>query len=90
MKAVIRLKVNVLDQLQEQYGLNNYQLALRAGIAPSQIGRVKNGSKAGADFIAAIMSVFPDKQFNDLFFLQKPLQQSQEISSDLQPAGSAG
>ena len=90
MKPVIRLKVDELEQLQELYDLNNYQLALKANIAPSQVGRVKKGSNAGADFIAAILTVFPEKTFSELFFLVKPLQESQGPIQELRPTGSAG
>ena len=78
MKPVIKLKTQVVLALQENRELKNVDLAVRTSLNPSQIGRVLKGfNRPGEDFIAGMLSAFPDKKFEDLFFLETPLHQSQ-------------
>jgi hypothetical protein len=75
MKPRISLKIEYLKQLQEERGISDAALASMASLNPSQIWRVKEGRcNPGPDFIAGLLNAFPDKNFDDLFFLAKPLQ----------------
>jgi hypothetical protein len=86
MKPVIKLKTQAILDLQENRCLNNVELADRSFLSPSQIGRVKKElNLPGEDFIAGMLHAFPDKKFEDLFFLEPSLQESQE--RNLKPTG---
>jgi transcriptional regulator with XRE-family HTH domain len=79
MKPKIVLKSEYLKELQEERGITDVALAKLAFLNPSQIWRVKERrSNPGPEFIAGILNAFPDKNFNDLFFILNPLQESQE------------
>ena len=79
MKPVIQVKPNVIEEIQATFNLNDSKLALKTGLNSSQIGRVKKKKcSPGADFIAGMLVAFPDKKFEDIFFLYNPLQEGQE------------
>lgn len=75
MKPRISLKIHDLQRLQKERNISDAALASMASLNPSQIWRVKEGRcNPGPDFIAGLLNAFPDKNFDDLFFLSKPLQ----------------
>ena len=79
MKPRISLKTEYLKKLQKEQGISDAVLASMASLNPSQIWRVKEGRcNPGPDFIAGLLNAFPDKSFDDLFFLAKPLQARQD------------
>lgn len=88
MKQKISLKIEYLRQLQEERGISDAKLASMASLNPSQIWRVKEGRcKPGPDFIAGLLNAFPDKTFDDLFFLARPLQARQGKDATLDATG---
>jgi transcriptional regulator with XRE-family HTH domain len=75
MKPKVLLKTEYLKRLQDERGISDAALAEMASLNPTQIWRVKQGKcYPGSEFIAGILSAFPDRTFDDLFFLAKPLQ----------------
>jgi transcriptional regulator with XRE-family HTH domain len=70
--ANIKVKIDALEKLQRDYSLNDTELAIKIGIDRTQLWRLKTDrSVPGEDFIAKILTAFPDKKFEDLFFLKK-------------------
>ncbi|RJQ25553.1 MAG: hypothetical protein C4589_11185 [Peptococcaceae bacterium] len=68
----IGIKIDVLEVLQKDHSLNDTELAVKMGIDRTQLWRVKtNRSIPGEGFIAKLLALFPDKKFEDLFFLKK-------------------
>jgi transcriptional regulator with XRE-family HTH domain len=71
----IKMKVDVLEQLQKEENLNDTQLAERMGISRSRLWRTKlNDShpeycSPGESLIIGTLNAFPNKKFEDLFFL---------------------
>ncbi|MGC4375887.1 hypothetical protein WD019_02940 [Fictibacillus sp. Mic-4] len=72
----IKLRVDVLEKLQSEKGWNDTELAKHMGISRSRLWRAKlpeNHSEycsPGESLIIGALSAFPDKKFDDLFFLK--------------------
>lgn len=74
-KKKIRLRTEVLYQLQDEKGWSDSKLAEKMGVSRSRLWRARlpechpEYCSIGSDFIAGAMSLFPEKKFEDLFFL---------------------
>lgn len=73
----IKLRVDILEKLQTNKGWNDTELALHMGISRSRLWRArlpeehKEYSSPGGSLIIGALSAFPDKKFDDLFFLDR-------------------
>lgn len=73
----IKLKVDILENLQTNKGWNDTELAMHMGISRSRLWRArlpeghKEYSSPGGGLIIGALSAFPDKKFDDLFFLDR-------------------
>lgn len=65
----IRIRTEQLDLARRSAGLTTaHALAVRMGVHPSTVTRTLSGEAApGTGFIAALLGVFPDLRFEDLF-----------------------
>ena len=69
-KPVIKLKSNILESLQNERKINENTLSKISKLTYLQIYRNKNNpSQVSAGFIAGVLTAFPDKKFDDLFFI---------------------
>lgn len=74
-KLKIKLRVDVLEELQEKNNWNDTELAKQMGISRSRLWRAKlpenhnEYCSPGESLIVGAMKAFPDKKFEDLFFL---------------------
>ncbi|MDQ0876792.1 transcriptional regulator with XRE-family HTH domain [Paenibacillus sp. V4I3] len=82
----IKLRVEVLEELQKEENLNDTKLAEKMGISRSRLWRTKlddNHPKycsPGESLIIGTLQAFPHKKFEDLFFLT-------ELCSDIHNKG---
>lgn len=73
----IKLRVDVLNQLQKEHNLTNTELAEKMGISRSRLWRAKlpethpEYCSPGEDFITGALDAFPELSFDDLFFLDE-------------------
>lgn len=73
----IRLRVEVLEILQNNKSWTDTELAKRMGISRSRLWRAKLPTNhneycsPGESLIIGVLKAFPDKKFDDLFFLEK-------------------
>ncbi|KQL17649.1 hypothetical protein [Cytobacillus solani] len=71
----IKLRVDVLEKLQEKNGWNDTELAKNMGISRSRLWRAKlpedhnEYCSPGENLIVGALNAFPEKKFEDLFFL---------------------
>lgn len=78
-KARIKLNSDFLEKLQKELDINENELANIIRVDPTYIWRVKNEKCGpGVDFIAGLLCAFPKLKFEEVFFLEDPLQQCQE------------
>lgn len=64
------IKTRIFDLAKEQ-GLSDAELARWMGISQSQVCRVEAGNRRiHQDFIVGALRAFPDKTFDDLFYLE--------------------
>jgi DNA-binding XRE family transcriptional regulator len=69
--ASIRVKIKVLNNIQERLKLNNSQMAQRIGVDKTMLWRVKTGrSNPGTEFIAKFLLAFPEVKFEDIFSIE--------------------
>lgn len=74
----IKLRVEVLESLQKERGWNDKELAKRMEISRSRLWRAKLNEdhpeycSPGKSLIAGALKAFPEKSFDDLFFLNQP------------------
>lgn len=73
----IKLRVEVLEELQKEQGWNDSELAKRMGISRSRLWRAKlpddhpEYCTPGESLISGVLTAFPKKKFDDLFFLNQ-------------------
>ncbi|MBN6186358.1 hypothetical protein P4S93_16435 [Aneurinibacillus thermoaerophilus] len=73
----LKLRVDVLEKLQQEKGWTDTQLAKQIGISRSRLWRAKlpedhlEYCSPGENLITGVLAAFPDKKFDDLFFLEK-------------------
>jgi hypothetical protein len=73
----LKLRVDVLEYLQKQMEWSDTELANRLGISRSRLWRAKLPTShpeycsPGEALITGILKTFPEKNFDDLFFLEK-------------------
>jgi hypothetical protein len=71
----IKLRVDVLEELQKENNWNDTELAKQMGISRSRLWRAKlpeshsEYCSPGESLIVGALKAFPDKKFEDLFFL---------------------
>lgn len=71
----IKLKVESLNKIQKEQDLNDSELSKKIGISRNRLWRAKlqethrEYCSPGELFIAGVLKAFPDKSFDDLFFL---------------------
>lgn len=71
----IKLRVEILEELQRKNNWSDTELAKNMGISRSRLWRAKlpenhtEYCSPGEALIAGAMNAFPDKKFEDLFFL---------------------
>ncbi|MEW9702863.1 winged helix-turn-helix domain-containing protein [Paenibacillus sp. SI8] len=71
----IKLRVEVLEELQKNENLNDTKLAEKMGISRSRLWRTKLDENhpeycsPGESLIIGTLQAFPHKKFEDLFFL---------------------
>lgn len=74
----IKLRVDVLEKLQEKNNWNDTELAKHMGISRSRLWRAKLPEEhneycsPGESLIVGVLKAFPEKKFEDLFFLTEP------------------
>jgi transcriptional regulator with XRE-family HTH domain len=72
----IKLRVKVLEQLQNEQGWTDTKLAKQMGISRSRLWRAKlpedhnEYCTPGEKLINGALKAFPNKTFDDLFFLE--------------------
>lgn len=70
--AVLVLNPTGLTKLRRLADISDRQLALKAGIHPTQFSRVTTGQcQPGTRFIAGLLTVFGVDSFPDLFTVQE-------------------
>ncbi|MEN2465942.1 winged helix-turn-helix transcriptional regulator [Ornithinibacillus sp. JPR2-1] len=73
----LKLRVDILETLQAEKGWNDTELAKQLGISRSRLWRAKlpenhpEYCSPGENLITGVLNAFPDKKFDDLFFLTK-------------------
>lgn len=71
----IKLRVDVLEDLQTKKGWTDTELANQMGISRSRLWRAKLSEdhteycSPGESLIVGVLKAFPEKKFEDLFFL---------------------
>jgi len=79
-KAVIELDTDNFTNLQKTKGWNESKTAVNIGVSPEQLWKVKKGKhNPGQDFIAGVLSAFPDVSFGYLFILPESLRERKII-----------
>ncbi|MGG1480478.1 winged helix-turn-helix domain-containing protein [Bacillus smithii] len=74
----IKLRVDVLEELQKEKNWSDTELAKQMGISRSRLWRAKlpeshnEYCSPGESFIVGALKAFPNKKFEDLFFLTEP------------------
>lgn len=66
----ILLKLDVLNKMMDEAGLDTRELAKRMDVAPSTVYRIINGDRgAGGEFIPKLLKAFglSEKDFDKLF-----------------------
>ncbi len=77
--ATIRLNIKALERLQRKNGWSDEDLCKKIGISRTQLWRLRlppgdpRYNAPGETFIANVLKAFPDKYFEDLFFLDKSI-----------------
>lgn len=80
-KAVIELDIDNFSILQRGKGWNESETAVNIGVSPEQLWKIKKGKhNPGQDFIAGVLSAFPDVSFDYLFILPESLRERKGIS----------
>lgn len=76
---IIKLNVKAFDNAAKSRGWTDVELAKEMGISTTQLWRVRlpeedpRHNDPGKDFIAGALRAFPEKKFDELFFLARPL-----------------
>lgn len=70
------LKPGILDNLQHDMKMNDQEFSDFIGVSRSQLWRAKLPAvdkrfSLGKDFIAKVLVAFPNRTFEDIFFLDK-------------------
>ncbi|BAH44554.1 hypothetical protein BBR47_35770 [Brevibacillus brevis NBRC 100599] len=70
------LKPGVLDNLRNDMKMNDQEFSEFIGVSRSQLWRAKLPAvdkrfSLGKDFIAKVLAAFPNRTFEDIFFLDK-------------------
>jgi transcriptional regulator with XRE-family HTH domain len=70
--STIKIRTGALDQLRATLGnSSDYALALRIGVAPSTVSRLRSGfARPGVTAIAGLLNAFPNNRFEDLFVVE--------------------
>ncbi|MCI1696272.1 hypothetical protein [Aneurinibacillus aneurinilyticus] len=77
IKVKIKLRVDVLEKLQREKQWTDTELAKRMGISRSRLWRAKlpedhtEYCSPGESLITGALLAFPEKSFDDLFFLDR-------------------
>lgn len=73
----IKLKIEILEKLQNEKKWTDTELSKQMGISRSRLWRAKlpetheEYCSPGESFILGTMLAFPEKKFEDLFFLKR-------------------
>jgi DNA-binding XRE family transcriptional regulator len=73
----LKLRVDKLEELQTENSWTDTELAKRMGISRSRLWRAKLPAEhneycsPGESLIIGVLKAFPEKKFDDLFFLDK-------------------
>lgn len=62
------VRTQLLEEIMQEKGIGSTELAQKMQVDRTTVYRVRNGNPVGERFITGLMSVFPDKRFEDLFF----------------------
>ena len=62
------VRTHLLEELMREAGIGGAKLAEKIHVDRTTVYRVRNGNPVGERFISGLMSAFPDKRFEDLFF----------------------
>jgi hypothetical protein len=90
--AAVKLKVEVFNKLTE--GMTDIEISRLTGVSTTQLWRLRlpendsRRSDPGTDFISGTLRAFPFKKFEDIFFLEEPLQACKSgVNNNLEPTG---
>ena len=67
------VKTDLLKALMSENHLNDAMLAEKLKMNRTTIFRARGDSPVGEQFIAGLLTVFPGKRFEDLFFVREML-----------------
>ena len=67
------VRVELLDAVMQKSGLVAATLAARMRMDRTTVYRARSGKPVGEEFIAGLLSTFPDQRFEDLFFVREML-----------------
>ena len=75
-RAIIKLDIDNFIVLQRSKSWNESETADNIGVSPEQLWKVKKGvHNPGQDFIAGVLTAFPENSFDDFFILPNSLRE---------------
>lgn len=81
--ASVKLRTEIFDDITK--GLTDLEISKKMGISTTQLWRVRlpdndpRHNDPGTDFIAGALRAFPDRKFEELFFLAEIFRPRKEL-----------
>ncbi|WP_371374532.1 helix-turn-helix domain-containing protein [Sporomusa aerivorans] len=79
-KPIIQLDIEAFLSYQKEKGWNESETAVNLNVSPEQLWKIKKGKhNPGQDFIAGVLSAFPESSFDDFFIVPNSLRARKKV-----------
>lgn len=79
-KSIIQLDIDTFLSFQKMKGWNESETAANLNVSPEQLWKIKKGKhNPGQDFIAGVLTAFPEASFDDFFIVPNSLRLRKRI-----------